>query len=72
MISARPVTADSGRPSAMPLAVTIRSGSMPSSSQANIAPVRANPVCTSSAMNTTSLSRHQSQQRRQEALAPER
>jgi hypothetical protein len=37
----------------------IRSGSMPSSSQANIAPVRANPLCTSSAMNTTSLAVHQ-------------
>ena len=60
MISARPVTADSGIPSAMPFAVTIRSGTIPSCSQANIAPVRAKPVCTSSAMNTTSLARHQS------------
>ena len=60
MISARPVTADSGSPPAMPLAVQIRSGSMPSCSQANIAPVRANPVCTSSAMNTTLFLRHQS------------
>ncbi len=32
---------------------------MPSSSQANIAPVRPNPLCTSSAMNTTPLSLHQ-------------
>ncbi|CKR93082.1 Uncharacterised protein [Mycobacterium tuberculosis] len=63
MISARPVTADSGNPSAMPLAVQIRSGSRPSGpscSQANIAPVRAKPVCTSSAMNTTWFLRHQS------------
>ena len=60
MISARPVTPASGSPSAMPLAVTIRSGSMPSCSHANIAPVRAKPVCTSSAMNTTSFFRHQS------------
>ena len=36
MISARPVTADSGRPPAMPLAVTIRSGTTPSWSHANI------------------------------------
>ena len=40
MISARPVTAESGSPSAMPLAVQIRSGSMPSCSQANIAGAR--------------------------------
>ena len=59
MISARPVTADSGRPSAMPLAMQIRSGSMPSCSQANMAPVRAIPVWTSSAMNTTLFARHQ-------------
>ena len=35
MISARPVTAASGSPPAMPLAVVIRSGTMPSCSQAN-------------------------------------
>ena len=57
MISARPVIADSGRPPAMPLAVAMMSGTTPSSSQANMAPVRANPVCTSSAMNTTPLTR---------------
>ena len=55
MISARPVTAASGRPPAMPLAVVIRSGTTPSCSQANIAPVRAKPVWISSAMKTTPL-----------------
>ena len=49
IISARPVTAESGRPPAMPLAVTMRSGTTPSWSQANMSPVRAKPVCTSSA-----------------------
>ncbi len=55
MISARPVTAASGSPPAMPLAVVMRSGTTPSCSQANRSPVRAKPVCTSSAMNTMPL-----------------
>jgi hypothetical protein len=55
-----PVTAASGMPPAMPLAVVMRSGTMPNSSLANIAPVRAKPVCTSSAMKTTPFARHQS------------
>jgi len=49
IISARPVTAASGRPPAIPLAVVIKSGTIPSSSQANIWPVLAKPVWTSSA-----------------------
>ena len=57
MISARPVTADSGRPPAMPLAMTIRSGTTDSCSLANMSPVRPKPVCTSSAMNTIPFSR---------------
>ena len=56
----RPVTADSGRPPAMPLAVTIRSGTTPSWSHANMSPVRAKPVCTSSATKTTPFARHHS------------
>ncbi len=56
MISARPVTAASGRPPAMPLAVVIRSGTTPSSSHANHCPVRQNPVWISSATNTIPLS----------------
>src|ERR1039457_1331710 len=52
MISALPVTAASGSPPPRLLAVTIRSGSMSSCSIANILPVRAKPVCTSSAMKT--------------------
>ena len=48
--SALPVTAASGRPPAIPLAVVIRSGTIDSSSQANIWPVLAKPVCTSSAI----------------------
>ena len=60
MISARPVTAARGSPPAMPLAVVIRSGTMPKCSLANIAPVRAKPVWISSAMKTTSFARHQS------------
>jgi hypothetical protein len=60
MISARPVTAASGRPPAMPLAVVTRSGTTPSCSQANQSPVRANPVCTSSATNTMPLRRQYS------------
>ncbi len=47
-------------PPAMPLAVAIRSGSMPSVSEANQAPVRAMPDWTSSAMNRTSLALHHS------------
>ena len=60
MISARPVTAASGSPPAIPLAVVMRSGTIPNRSLANIAPVRAKPVCTSSAMKTTPFARHQS------------
>ena len=55
MISARPVTAASGRPPAMPLAVVIRSGTTPSCSQANQSPVRQKPVWISSAMNRMPL-----------------
>ena len=51
MSSARPVTAASGMPPAMAFAVVIRSGTTPSSSQANQSPVRQNPVWISSAMN---------------------
>ncbi len=40
----------------MPLAVTITSGTMPNCSDANMVPVRAKPVCTSSAMKTTPFS----------------
>ena len=52
MISARPVTAASGSPPAIPLAVVITSGSTPSSWQANHDPVRQNPVWISSATKT--------------------
>ena len=45
----------SGMPPAMPFAMVTRSGTTPSCSQANQAPVRAKPVCTSSAMKTTPL-----------------
>src|SRR4051794_9600323 len=58
MMSARPVTALSGSPPAMPLAETIRSGTTPSCSMAYIAPVRAKPVCPSWATKTTPFSRH--------------
>ena len=44
MSSARPVTAESGMPPPNALAVVIRSGTTPSCSQANIAPVRPSPV----------------------------
>ena len=54
--SARPVTAASGSPPAIPLASVTRSGTTPSSSQANQSPVRQKPVWISSAMNTTPLS----------------
>src|SRR3954470_4134768 len=60
MSSARPVTAASGSPPAMPLARVIRSGTTPSSSQANHEPVRQKPVCTSSAMKTAPDARHHS------------
>ena len=60
IISARPTTAASGRPPAMPLATVTRSGTTPSCSQANQAPVRHMPDWISSATNTTPLSRHQS------------
>ena len=50
MISARPVTAASGKPPAIPFAVMIMSGTTFSCSTANIFPVRAKPVCTSSAI----------------------
>lgn len=56
MISARPVTAASGRPPAMPLAVVIRSGTMPSSSHANHWPVRQKPDWISSATKTMPFS----------------
>ena len=45
-------------PPAMPLAVVMRSGTTPSSSQANQSPLRQKPLCTSSAMNRMPLSRH--------------
>jgi len=50
MISARPVTEASGMPAAIDLEATRMSGSIPQCSQANILPVRPNPVCTSSAI----------------------
>ena len=56
--SARPVTAASGSPPAMPLAVVTRSGTTPSSSQANQSPVRQKPVWISSATNSTPLAVH--------------
>ena len=60
MSSARPVTAASGMPPAIALAVVIRSGTTASSSQANQSPVRQKPVWISSAMNSTPLARHHS------------
>ena len=57
--SARPVTAASGNPPATPLAMVTRSGTTLSCSQANIAPVRAKPLCTSSATNSTPFAVHQ-------------
>ncbi|CAB4842151.1 unannotated protein [freshwater metagenome] len=56
MMSARPVTAARGRPPAIPFAVAIKSGTTPSSSLANITPVRAKPVWTSSAIKTMPFS----------------
>jgi hypothetical protein len=51
----------------MPLAVVIRSGTTPSSSQANQSPVRQKPDCTSSAMKRMSCSRHHSREFLEEA-----
>ena len=59
MISARPTTAPSGNPFDRDLASTTRSGSRSRCSQANMRPVRPNPVCTSSATNSVPASRHQ-------------
>ena len=56
--SARPVTAASGSPPAIPLAVVTRSGTTPSWSLANQSPVRAKPVWISSAMKRMPCSRH--------------
>ena len=50
MSSARPMTAPSGRPAAIDLAVTRRSGTRSKCSQAKNRPVRPMPLCTSSAM----------------------
>jgi hypothetical protein len=44
----------------MPLAHVMMSGSRPKRFEANQSPVRPNPVMTSSAMNSTSISRHTS------------
>ena len=57
MRSARPVTAASGSPPAMPLAVVIRSGHHALVLTANQSPVRQKPVWISSAMNTTPVGR---------------
>ena len=51
MISALPITADSGTPPAMLLATVMRSGSTPACSIAKFFPVRAKPVWISSAMS---------------------
>jgi hypothetical protein len=50
MISALPITADSGTPPAMLFATVMRSGSTPECSIANVLPVRAKPVWISSAI----------------------
>ena len=60
MISARPVTAASGMPPAMPLADNSRSGTSPKCSLAKYLPVRAMPLWISSAMNTTPFAVHHS------------
>ena len=52
MISARPITPESGRPAAIDFATVTRSGSTSKCSIANIRPVRPKPVCTSSATRT--------------------
>ena len=58
MISALPVTADSGTPAARLLAMVIRSGTTPKCSIANILPVRPKPVWISSAISTMPCSSH--------------
>ncbi len=60
MISARPVTPASGRPPAMPLALSTMSGTRPKCSLAKNAPVRAMPLWISSAMNTIPFAVHHS------------
>ena len=52
MISARPITPESGIPPAIDFATTTRSGSTSKCSIANMRPVRPKPVCTSSATRT--------------------
>ncbi len=52
MISALPITAESGSPPAIDFAIVIRSGSTPWCSMPHMLPVRPNPVCTSSTTNT--------------------
>lgn len=64
MISARPVTADSGRPAASDLALTRRSGTTPKCSIANRWPVRPKPDCTSSATSTMPCWSHSSRSQR--------
>ena len=64
MSSARPVTAASGMPPAMPFAVVMRSGTTPSCSLANQSPVRQKPDWTSSAMKRIPCSVHHSDTRR--------
>ena len=52
-ISGVAMQAESGRPFAMPFAMVMISGSTPYCSQPHhLPPVRPNPVCTSSQMNT--------------------
>ena len=51
MIAALPTTPDSGKPPASDFAMVMMSGSTPEFSMPNILPVRAKPVCTSSAMS---------------------
>ncbi len=58
MISALPVTADSGTPPASDLAMVIRSGTTPKCSIANSLPVRPKPVWISSAIITMPCSSH--------------
>ena len=53
MMSARPVTPDSGRPAAICFAVRTMSGTSPSLSLANQVPVRPSPHWISSAISTT-------------------
>ena len=63
MISALPVTADSGMPPASDLAMVITSGTTPHCSQASQVPVRPAPVCTSSAINTMPCWSHNARRR---------